>query len=312
MKIAASKEFKEAGDDDAKAKAATQKLADLQKAIEADSFVGNAAQSDVDGALSKYQTEIADHFSKEDFFVKLSGGKVDFALLARLAIIAVFKSNFTTLTGSGIVVAGFGEKDYFPSLFAYRCFGLVLGKLIWAEDPNKKQKIDQANSSAIVPFAQDEMIETFIFGMNSSSIDFLQEQFVNSLNGFHAEIVKAGICHDVTTDAAKLKLFNETLERTKEGFSDTVFNHLFNTHSIPLRRVLGMLPFDELAELAETLILIESLKERVTRPSASVGGPIDVAVISKNDGFIWIKRKHYFDAKLNPRFFARRGLQPNG
>jgi hypothetical protein len=31
-----------------------------------------------------------------------------------------------------------------------------------------------------------------------------------------------------------------------------------------------------------------------------------VAVISKNDGFIWIKRKHYFDPKLNPRFFAKR------
>jgi hypothetical protein len=69
---------------------------------------------------------------------------------------------------------------------------------------------------------------------------------------------------------------------------------------------LGSLPFDELAELAETLVLLESLKERVTRPSASVSGPIDVAVISKNDGFIWIKRKHYFDPKLNPRFFGKR------
>ncbi len=41
------------------------------------------------------------------------------------------------------------------------------------------------------------------------------------------------------------------------------------------------------------------------RPTESVGGPIDVAVISKADGFIWIKRKHYFDPALNPRFLAR-------
>jgi hypothetical protein len=67
-----------------------------------------------------------------------------------------------------------------------------------------------------------------------------------------------------------------------------------------------MLPVDELAELAETLISIESLKERVTRPTESVSGPIDVAVISKSDGFIWIRRKHYFDPELNPRFFARK------
>jgi hypothetical protein len=35
----------------------------------------------------------------------------------------------------------------------------------------------------------------------------------------------------------------------------------------------------------------------------TVGGPIDVAVISKGDGFIWIKRKHYFKPELNPHFF---------
>jgi len=35
----------------------------------------------------------------------------------------------------------------------------------------------------------------------------------------------------------------------------------------------------------------------------TVGGPIDVAVISKGDGFVWIKRKHYFRPELNHCFF---------
>ena len=38
--------------------------------------------------------------------------------------------------------------------------------------------------------------------------------------------------------------------------------------------------------------------------TATVGGPTDVAMITKGDGFIWIKRKHYFDAALNHHFFA--------
>jgi hypothetical protein len=29
---------------------------------------------------------------------------------------------------------------------------------------------------------------------------------------------------------------------------------------------------------------------------------VDVAVISKSDGFVWIKRKHYFKKELNPQF----------
>lgn len=57
-----------------------------------------------------------------------------------------------------------------------------------------------------------------------------------------------------------------------------------------------------MAALAKSLIELESLKERVTKPSESVSGPIDVAVISKHDGFVWIDRKHYFRPELNPRF----------
>jgi len=36
----------------------------------------------------------------------------------------------------------------------------------------------------------------------------------------------------------------------------------------------------------------------------TVALPIDVAVISKGDGFIWIKRKHYFEPALNQHFFS--------
>lgn len=37
----------------------------------------------------------------------------------------------------------------------------------------------------------------------------------------------------------------------------------------------------------------------------TVGGPIDVAVITRGDGFIWIRRKHYFEPSLNPRAMAK-------
>ena len=68
--------------------------------------------------------------------------------------------------------------------------------------------------------------------------------------------------------------------------------------------VVHMLPKDELAAMAESLINLTSFKRRVSMEEETVGGPIDVAVISKGDGFIWIKRKHYFDRELNQQFFA--------
>lgn len=57
--------------------------------------------------------------------------------------------------------------------------------------------------------------------------------------------------------------------------------------------------------MAESLVNLTSFKRRITAEMETVGGPIDVAVISKGDGFVWIKRKHYFEKDLNPGFFAK-------
>ena len=61
----------------------------------------------------------------------------------------------------------------------------------------------------------------------------------------------------------------------------------------------------EMVHLAETLIVLQSLKERITTHSESVGGPVDIAVITKAEGLVWIKRKHYFEADRNLPYVMR-------
>ncbi len=61
--------------------------------------------------------------------------------------------------------------------------------------------------------------------------------------------------------------------------------------------------------MAEAPINLTSLKRRVSLDQETVGGPIDIAIISKGDGFVWIKRKHYFDPALNPSYFYRQSLE---
>jgi len=48
-----------------------------------------------------------------------------------------------------------------------------------------------------------------------------------------------------------------------------------------------------------------AFKRYFSKDAETVGGPTDVAVITKGDGFVWIKRKHYFDIKLN-QFFQQK------
>jgi hypothetical protein len=57
--------------------------------------------------------------------------------------------------------------------------------------------------------------------------------------------------------------------------------------------------------VAETFLSASQIQKRVNPDLETVGGPVDVAVISKGDGFVWIKRKHYFEERINPSFRLR-------
>jgi hypothetical protein len=60
------------------------------------------------------------------------------------------------------------------------------------------------------------------------------------------------------------------------------------------------MPFQDAIELAEWLVGLAIGYSRFMPGAPTVGGPIETAAISKHEGFKWVKRKHYFDARLNP------------
>ena len=55
----------------------------------------------------------------------------------------------------------------------------------------------------------------------------------------------------------------------------------------------------ELASMAESLVSITNLQRHFTSSEETVGGPVDVAVITKYEGFVWVKRKQWFNQDLN-------------
>lgn len=97
-----------------------------------------------------------------------------------------------------------------------------------------------------------------------------------------------------------------------QGIGTTIVGEFMNKmgkysrkkHVNPILDMVNFLPLSELASMAESLVNLTSFKRRFTLVPETVGGPIDVAIISKGDGFVWIKRKHYFDGASNPQFLA--------
>ena len=55
----------------------------------------------------------------------------------------------------------------------------------------------------------------------------------------------------------------------------------------------------ELVSMAEAMVNLTALKRHISAEEESVGGPIDVALISKGEGFIWIKKKNIYDPRIN-------------
>jgi hypothetical protein len=218
--------------------------------------------------------------------------------LSELAINEVFKRPGDLLGSAGLVFAGFGDHDIFPHMIEYQSNGMLEGTQVIAE--TSRGAIDHSLPATLNAFAQTSMSDSFSLGFSEDVYKALMAILTQNLRDFAGTI-----CDAAGAQIGAIPNLDELIGNARHGISEGWFDSARREHSYPLRRVLGDLPVEEMAELAETLVNLQSLKEKVTKPSASVGGPVDVAVITKNDGLVWIKRKLYFDGALNPRYHYR-------
>ncbi len=205
---------------------------------------------------------------------------------------------------SGIVIAGFGDEEVFPSLSSFTCEGVVNGKVRYRGEPEKSAEIKDVDDSAIVAFAQDEMAHAFMAGATRS----YQEYLVSYVNRLFAQYPSRIIDKiPEIDDNAREQLLADIMDETQllaEEFEQQMRMFSEARYVKPVVVTVAVLPKDELALMAETLVNLTLFRQRMSMDVETVGEPIDVAIISKGDGFIWVKRKHYFDANLNQHFFA--------
>ena len=209
---------------------------------------------------------------------------------------------------SGIVIAGYGEKDFFPSLLSYECECVINSKLRYIETNRVKVgTADDAALASVIPFAQREMVNRFMEGVDPKYTEAV-EAYVSALlaKGYPNKIAEAlaGKISAALQDAVRNELI-ELGKKLAEDFTQGLQRYRNSQFIDPVINSVAYLPKHELAAMAESLVNLTAFKRRMTSVETdTVALPIDVAVISKGDGFIWIKRKHYFEPSLNPHFFS--------
>lgn len=205
-------------------------------------------------------------------------------------------------THSGIVIAGFGSEDVFPRLRRFSFEAIICDRLKYVE--GERVDIDPTNRAVIVPLAQREQVDTFMAGMDPRISEQMGHWWLLNIPAMVEEVVAHLKLSEPKASELRAMFAEKRAVELVAEYQQSITEFSRENNVDPIIDIVGMLPKDELAEMAESLVNLTSFKRRVTPAAETVGGPIDVAVISRGDGFIWIKRKHYFSTDLNPHFLA--------
>ena len=161
-------------------------------------------------------------------------------------------------------------------------------------------KINRNNPSAICPFAQTDVMHTILDGVAPK----MQQVYMLSLEKTFSKVkdALASIIENTHADLAS-QIRNLDISPFGSEFLKMSRSVQMKEYTGPFVGSVVTLEKEDLADFAESLITLTSLKRKVSFDQETVGGPVDVMVISKGDGVIWMKKKEYFNSDLNPQYF---------
>jgi len=217
------------------------------------------------------------------------------------------RENCSTDYHTGVVICGYGSEEYYPSLDEIIVDGRFKksSRTWFARRSNLNTNLNRP--AQIIPFAQRDMANLFMEGISSSYIGYFIEFMQQILNRKTNDIIAQFNGNDdekIVERRLQEKTDEQIINMIKEDFEKYRSSKFIQ----PLMSNVNSLPRDEMAAMAEALVELTSLRRKIDSVVQSVAGPVDVAVISKADGVVWIKRKYYFDPERNPEFFKRKEL----
>ena len=204
---------------------------------------------------------------------------------------------------TGLVFVGYGEDEIYPSLFPINVSFGMDGHLRYYLDESNVAKISDHGPTAVIsPFAQLDVTQTIIRGINPSFQDIIYNVIGKSIHSFSDTITNI---LDTDSSTAKISYAIKSLDKDSiiSYITHQINKEMRESYTDPLLNTVVSLDKEDMANMAESFISLTSLVRRMQPGEETVGGPVDVAVISKGDGFVWINRKHYFKPELNASFF---------
>ena len=230
--------------------------------------------------------------------LKKTGLTLDYDEAKQLLVNALTKG-IPLFISSGLVFTGYGEEEIFPSIYSCE-IGFIIDDVL-AIRRQEPVQINNSTLASICPFAQTDVMHTILRGISPQVQSIYANCLTTTIRSFTDQLA-------TTVNPTNPKLANQIKSIPIEPFVQSFMNlsqqAQANQYTAPFVDSVASLEKEDLSDFAESLITLTSLKRKVSPDQETVGGPVDVMVISKGDGIIWMKRKHYFDAEKNHHFFS--------
>jgi hypothetical protein len=201
-------------------------------------------------------------------------------------LVSILKLNFQKCgwidSSTGIVIAGYGEREIFPTVHDFHVSGKLGKSLIYFNE--SIDRIDGKHNASICPYAQTEMVHQFAKGIDPEFAEMIMDKLDTTLHSLSV----------LLRDSDKQKI-----DALSGLFADYISTAIDAAYTDPILDTVACMQKSELVAMAEAMVNLTALKRHVSTDAETVGGPIDVALITKGDGFIWIKRKTNYDPVIN-------------
>ncbi len=218
-------------------------------------------------------------------FAPFGLGKQAQQRLVDIAVFCVVKDLFLEDV-TGLVFGGFGSEERYPALTTWFVSAIVCGIVKRAEASN--DAIDTEHKSRIRVFADSEVTNAFIRGIDYNLERRLYGGFRVLMHGLVDQLVGAFPNTDpATREGVREKFQKDFVPRYFEAFYQAIAQYQQQAFINPVLRVLEIAGRTELADTARELVGLNVFKKRIMAQKETVGGAIDVAIISRENGFQW-------------------------
>ncbi|MDO5852668.1 MAG: hypothetical protein Q4Q62_01125 [Thermoplasmata archaeon] len=206
-------------------------------------------------------------------------------------VACMMASNCDRCPCTGLVFVGYDTTEYTPSYTERLVHGVFRAGLI--ANVRSNGSVDSNTRSFIVSFAQDDTIRAFLDGISPGVRSELDNGFQRMMDALSDSVIR--IC----SQDGVAKEIDNILNKIRHKALTNLFNRSSDKYLQPALNTASHLSIDGMASLAVSVISSSALRNRMSDGMETVGGPIDVAALTYNSGFVWVKNKNNINIDID-------------